>query len=418
MKSTNSHPPFFRRAVGPMSVIIVPRRGSGLASAQALIRRGSTDEGPGEIGVASFTASMLKRGTQRRTSAKIALDTESLGAMTSFGAGADASVASVQSSADDFPAALEIFFDCLRNPVFELAELEIERQSVLAYLKRIEDEKFDFTYRQYLRRIFAGHGYGHSTEGEIANVQAIAPERCKTWHSQTFHPANMLFVASGDLEPDALCAQLEKLTAGWTAPKNSPERYAVHASSSFQSERLVLKKELEQGFIVLGFRAPDATHSDHLALRLACAALGEGFAGRLFTHLRDERSLAYAVGSMLRLLRLGGHTALYIGTQPDRLEEAEAGLLAEAEHLRNNLLSAEDLNRAKNYVAGKYLMDHQSIMSRAGHLARWEDLGLGAEYDARYLDDLKRIKAKQIIEAANKWWTNPCTVILTPIQAK
>lgn len=411
-----SGPALIRRKAGPLDLLLLPSRGSGLIAAQFYLRRGSADEGAGEIGLASFTAGMLKRGTRSRSSSRIAFDLEALGAFSSHGAGPDAAQSSIQCAASDFPAALEVLADCLRNPAFDPGELEIEREAVLAHLMRAEDEKFEFTYRHYLKRIFQGHGYGHSSEGEAEDVRAITPESCRRWHERAYRPQNLFFVAAGDFDPDEMTDRVASAIQGWaeSAVLPSPARYDKTFPSGAAPPPLVLRKPLEQGFHIAGFRTPALTHPDYPALRLASAALGEGFAGRLFTHLRDERSLAYAVGSSLYAQRLCGHLMLYIGTQPQRLDEALEGLLAEARALAREPLAEDDLERARNYVVGKYLMAHQSLGARAGFLARWEDLGGGAEEDGRFVARLHQVDAAGILEAIRRWWTEPVIVTLQP----
>jgi zinc protease len=405
---------FLRRRIGPVEAILLPRPGSGLIALQVYVRRGSADEGAGEIGLASFTATMLKRGTESRSSARIAFDLESLGAMAGHGAGADSATSSLKCAVEDFPAAAEVFFDCLRRPRFDPNEVEIEREATIAHLMRADDDKFDFTYRHYVKRLFADHGYGHLSDGEIEDVEAITPEGCRDWHARRYHPDNMLIAAAGDFDSDALAGWIEPRLADWASPSGAPARCETPVAAPGGGETIELKKELEQGFIIVGYRTPPFTHPDRAALRLASAALGEGFSGRLFTNLRDRRSLAYAVGCSLATQRLGGQMMLYIGTQPDRLDEAREGLLAEAEALRAAPLDAADFERARQYVAGKYIMAHQSLAARAGFLASWEDLGLGAEYDDRYLDDLMRVTADRVREAAERWWIEPTVAILRP----
>lgn len=405
---------FIRRRLGLVDALLLPAPGSGLIAAQFIVRRGSADEQPGELGLASFTAGMLKRGTTSRSSARIAFEMESLGAMSSHGAGLDAAESSLRCAAVDFPAALEILVDCMRRPAFDPREFEIERESVLAHLMRTEDEKMGYTYRRYIKRIFACHGYGHSPEGDPGDVRAITPEACRAWHRRAYRPENLLFIAAGDFDPDALCGWLDRELAGWASDSPAGERYALTSPPAAPPGPLELTKPLEQGFQIAGFRTPALTHPDYPALRLASAALGEGFAGRLFTRLRDERSLAYAVGCSLYANRLCGHTMLYIGTQPERLDEALEGLLSEARALGTEDLTADDLRRARNYVAGKYLMGHQSLGARVGYLARWEDAGGGAEQDALFLDRLAAVTAADIRAAIGRWWTDPVVVTLRP----
>lgn len=414
MSPTLTSRPILRRKAGPLTLLLSPSRGSGLIAANVLLRRGSVDEAPGEHGLSSFTASMLKRGTATRSSQQTAFELESLGAMTGFSGDMDHCGASIRSAAGDFMPALEIFLDCLRNPAFEPGEVETERQATLAHLRRLEDEKFGYTYHHYLKRIFAGHGYGHESEGEKEDVERITPEDCRRWHARAWRPEHMIFAAAGDFDPDALQGALERHVEGWPPSGGTLARCEAKPAPPVGGGPLTLRKKLEQGFIVTGFPAPCLAHPDRPALRLACAVLGEGFAGRLFTRLRDQQSLAYAVGSFLETHRLGGHLALYIGTKPGSIDVAHAGLIEQARLIGAEAPEAADIERAREYVIGKFLMDHQTLGSRAAWLARWEDSGLTAEYDEQYADDLRKVTAEEVAEAARRWWREPVGVILRP----
>lgn len=423
--TSTSESPFLRRAVAGVECILAPRAGSGLVAARMLVRRGSADElvAEGEAGVSSFTASMLRRGTLSRSSEQIARELESLGAITGFDGGADHAAAAVRAAAPDFGDALDVLMECLLAPSFDAAELERERQSQIAALRRAEDDRFSFAFRRYAKRVFAGHGYGHPSEGEIEDVERVDPARCRAWHAKAVRPDRMLFVAAGDFEPDALCDRLERsLETHADSPRpdggaaDFPDfpRASRETPPAEAREDVELEKEGEQGFVVAGFRTPRATHPDFPALRIACAALGEGFGGRLFTNLRDRRSLAYAVGSFLASYRLGGHMALYIGTKGESVDEAREGLLSEAAAIAGGDLPLADFERARNYVLGKYHVGRQSLASRAASLAAWDDLGAGAEYDEEYPRALARVTPEQVVEAAARWWRRPVTVSLRP----
>jgi len=414
--SQNTRPQFERLKVGAMDVMLAPRPGTGLAAALAMVRRGSADERPGEHGLASFTTAMLMRGTRRRSSEQMAFDLESIGALAGDSDGMDTCSLSVRAAASEAPAALEILFEALREPAFDPAEHEIHRQEVLASLRMVEDEKFGFTYREYLKTMFAGHGYGHPTEGELADVQAIAPEDCRRWHGEAIRPESILFVAAGDFEVQAWVEMLARLIADWPAAGAARPRVEAPPPPDHAPELALSKPDLNQGFVVGGFRTPTVTHVAYPALRLASAALGEGFGGRIFTELRDKKSLAYALGASLHAYRLAGQQILYIGTKPETIEEARAGLLVEAEHLKENLLTEEELNRAREYVIGKFLMGHQSLGQRVGNLAWWEDAAGRAELDVEWPDRLRSVSADQILEAARRWWREPTMAVLRPTE--
>ncbi|OPZ07356.1 MAG: Peptidase M16 inactive domain protein [candidate division BRC1 bacterium ADurb.BinA292] len=406
---------FERMKIGGADALLAPRPGTGLLALAAIIRRGSADEREGEHGLASFTASMLLRGTQRRSSEQIAFDLESLGAIAGEGDGMDTCSLNVRCSAEAAPRALEILFESLREPAFDAREHEVHRQELLAHLRMIEDEKFSYTYREYVKAMFTGHGYGHASEGELADAERITPADCRRWHAEMIRPETLLIAAVGDFEVGALRDLLAGLLADWPVNDGPVRpRIATQPPADHPRELELRKPELNQGFIVGGFRTPPITDPDYAALRLGSAALGEGFAGRIFTELREKRSLAYALGATLRSYRLTGHQVLYIGTKPESIEEARAGLLREADYLKHNLLSDEELNRAREYVLGKFVMGQQSHAQRVSHLAWWEDAAGDAAEGWRYPERLRGVTAAQVREAARKWWVEPTMAVLRP----
>ena len=408
--------PFERLKINGMDVLFLPRPGSGLVAATTVIRRGAADELYEEHGLASFTIHMLMRGTARHSSEQFAHELESLGAMVGPGDGLDTCSLSMRSAAPEAEEALRLYFEALRRPVFDPHEHAIHREETLAELRMQDDDKFGFTFREYQKIMFAGHGYGHPVEGEPAEVERITPEDCRRWHAETIHPENMLFVAVGDFAADHWEDLLDELTAGWPAAVLRPRIEVAPPPSPGMTLNLT-KPDLMQGFIVAGFRTPRIGEHDYPALRLASAALGEGFGGRIFTNLRDKKSLAYALGSTLHTYRHGGNQVLYIGTKPESIEEARAGLLEEADYLRQNLLTDEELNRAREFVIGKYLMGQQSHAQRAANLAFWEEATGDAKNGADWPVRLSTVTPRELHEAVVRWWHTPTTAILRPEDA-
>ncbi len=406
--------PFERTRVAGIEALLLPQRGSGLAAVSVTIRRGSADEGADEYGLNALTTAMLLRGTRRRSSEQLAYDLESIGAFAGERAGTDRGGLSVRAMADQMPAALEILFEALREPAFDARELEVQRAEVLAHLRMSEDDKFEFTYRRYLKAIFPNHGYGHPVEGEQADVERIDAAACRRWHAETIHPETMLLTAVGDFEIGEMQRQLERLAGLFTATAAPRPRTERPPAPEHQPELELTRPELQQGFVIVGYRTPPVTHEDYPALRLASAALGEGFGGRLFSNLRDRRGLAYALGSSLHPYRLSGHEVLYIGTKPETIDEARAGLLEEAGWVRENLLAAGDLDRAREYIIGKYLMGLQSLAQRAGNLAWWEDAAGDARQAESWPERLRLVDARQVREAAARWWVEPTVAVLRP----
>ncbi len=406
--------PYGRSEINGMQVLLAERPGLGLATATLLIQRGSCDESNEEHGLASFTASMLMRGSKYRSSQKLAFDLESIGAICEEGSGIDSCSLETRSGASEFFQSMEIILEALWEPAFDEQEAEVLRHEIVAGLRIQEDDKFHVTYREYQKRMFRDHGYGHPCEGLIEDVESISAEKCRGWHRHAVQPENLLLIAAGDFESGALSGHIESMTSSWKENGGTRHRFRRAHRRGKPMEYAFSKPDLQQAIIVMGFMTPPVMDDDYPALRLGSAALGEGFGGRIFSELRDKRSLAYALGASLNSYRLSGHQFLYIGTKPESIDEALVGLTEQVDAIRQNRIDADSLNRAREFVLGRLLMGQASLSRRVGRLAWWEDMTGDAANAAEYMGKLRSVTAEAIQAAAARWWTNPIVVILKP----
>jgi zinc protease len=142
--------------------------------------------------------------------------------------------------------------------------------------------------------------------------------------------------------------------------------------------------------------------------------LGEGMSSRVFQQLRDEQGLAYATGSSLVPHRDGGHIMGYIGTKPESLEQAREGMFQIFERIKSEPVEAEELQRARNYIVGKFLIDHQTNYKRAFYLGHYETLGMGIEMDEGLPLLIQAVTAEQVMEVAQRYIGEPTVVELVP----
>ena len=118
----------------------------------------------------------------------------------------------------------------------------------------------------------------------------------------------------------------------------------------------------------------------------------------MFLRIREKLGLAYYVGAQNFLGLAPGYFAFYVGTAPEKVELVEKEILHEAELLRAEGLTAEELKRAKAKIVGQRKISRQDLGGLAMTTALDELYGLGYAYsesdDARYeAVTLKEIKA-------------------------
>jgi predicted Zn-dependent peptidase len=125
---------------------------------------------------------------------------------------------------------------------------------------------------------------------------------------------------------------------------------------------------------------------------------------RLFQNIREKRGLAYSVFSSLSSFHDTGCLSVYAGTATDKARQVIDLVLREFCELKSNPITAEELQRAKDYLKGSLLLSLESSSSRMGNLARQE------MYFGRYVsqDEISRrvdgVTAEQVLAVAREFF--------------
>ena len=102
--------------------------------------------------------------------------------------------------------------------------------------------------------------------------------------------------------------------------------------------------------------------------RVAMTVLAGSTSGRLFTEVRQKRSLCYSVGGSYRSGRDFGSIRIYAGTTPDRAQETLNVCLAELNRMREGV-EADEFDRAITGLKASIIMQGESTPARAASLA-------------------------------------------------
>ena len=118
--------------------------------------------------------------------------------------------------------------------------------------------------------------------------------------------------------------------------------------------------------------SPPITDENRYATLILNTVLGGGMSSRLFQSIREERGMVYSIYSDLSPYRDTGTLCVYAGTSAGKALEVVDLILSEFTKLKQELLSAEELTRAKDQVKGNILLGLESSNARMANLARQE----------------------------------------------
>jgi predicted Zn-dependent peptidase len=360
-----------RRTVLPNGLIVLTERMEYLRSVAmgVWIKSGSRCE-PAEMnGISHFVEHMLFKGTRSRSALHIAKEMDSIGGNLDAFTGKEMICFNVKSLAEHVPVALEILTDLVLNPVFDASDVERERRVILEEIKLDADNPEVLVHELFTQAFWKEHPLGWPILGTSKTVARLDRQSLVAYHGDRFHGGNMIFSAAGNLDHDefteTVAQKFSKLAGGTTLH----EQPAPEASA-----RIVLrnKKSLEQVQLCLGVPAPPITDENRYTTLILNTVLGGSMSSRLFQTIREERGMAYSIYSDMSPYRDTGALCVFAGTSVGKGLEVVALILEEFRKLKQELLSEEELTRAKDQVKGNILLGLESSNARMANLARQE----------------------------------------------
>ena len=388
------------RTAEEVPVLVRRKPGTPMASIGVYIVGGAVEEEPEQAGLTLLTARTMLKGTITRSAAQIAEDAEMLGGMISASAGSDSFGWSLSVPATRLAEALELLGDVILRPTIPDDAFETERTVALSNVAMLRDDMYRYPMRLASSVAFAKHPYGTPAMGTEESLRAISADQAREWHkSRVLESAAVIgIVADMDAKEvaDIVARELGALQLG-KAPKVGRPRWPKSVKIAAES------RDKAQTAIALAFPAPARDDDARFAANLI-ATVASGLGGRFFEELRDKQSLAYTVQAAVSEKRLAGMFLSYIATSPEKEGVARAGLLAEFAKLRDELVSDDEMARAKEYVVGSHAISQESGGAQLGEmLDAWmfgEGLHELLEYDAR----IRAVTADQMRDVAGKYF--------------
>ncbi len=383
---------------------------------RAVFPGGLRGETPLTNGAFTFLSELLPRGAgelgareMARTVADLAGEIEGFNGRNTFGVKGDF-------LARFFDQGLILLRDVLLTPAFDPEEAEKIRAELLAELRRQEDSLPSVGFREFNRALFRGHPYALNTLGSVASLENLSLETLREIYRQHARPDKLVLAVVGDVDAAGVKLQVEQLFGGWAATP-LPDQGAVVESllppePPARPETINLSREREQVHIILGFLGTTLDGPDRYPLEILDQVLS-GQSGRLFTELRDRQSLAYSLSSFSLLGTDTGAFGIYIGTGPEKREEAIKEIWGQLFRVRSEPISAAELERARNVLVGNYRLGLQSNGARAMEMALNETYGLGLDFSARYPDYLEAVTPEQVQEAARRYLQPERYILIT-----
>jgi len=393
-------------------------------SINAIVRAGSRFESDEKAGLASLTGELLDGGTTNRTSEEIAEMIEAVGGQLNTFGDYQLSGASLALLSKDLDLGLDVTSDVLMNATFPEYKVREAVDRRVAQIKARLDVPRTQASDVFNELVFAGTPQHRPPIGYESTVATLTRSDVDHFYRRFYSPDNTILALVGDIDKDVVQDKLEATFGRWeraaqvtTAAVPRPQR------QTFPIERFVAAPK-EQANIIVGHVGVERNNRDYYALVVMDTILGSspGFTSRIPRILRDELGLAYTTFSNITS-SAGldpGRFIAYIGTAPENVSRAIAGLKTEIVRIVEEGVTLEELEVAKSYLTGSYVFRFQKNTQVAEFLIECEIYNLGFDFAERYPELIRAVTVEEVTRVSRKYIDprNLTTVVVGPFDER
>jgi zinc protease len=382
--------------------VYVTRQGSvPVATVDVVIDAASLREPAGKAGLAQLTMNALEAGAAGRDGAALAEAFERQGVELDVVGGWDDGHLVASAHRERLDGTVSLLRDILCEPTFPADEVErLRGEQVAEILQRRQDPRA--LANDVVARLLYGESvaYGRHPVGRRELVEALGQEDAAAHHAACFAPANVALVFAGDVEPESAVRLVESHFTGWSGPGRSGKPVAGAARPAAPGIHIADRPGSVQSEIRVGQVAVDRLHPDYFALRVMNTLFGGAFTSRLNLNLREKHGFTYGVRSGFAFRRLPGPFVIQTAVATEVTARAVEEILAECARLRADGATVEEVENAKDYLAGVMPLELQTSRQLATRVSDLFTYGLPADDFVGYRERIGAVTCADVARVA------------------
>ncbi|MCK5797740.1 MAG: insulinase family protein [Deltaproteobacteria bacterium] len=358
MTKTQKTSPFVDRTLdNGLRVCLEPLPHLPSAAGGFLVRTGARDETPEEEGISHFLEHMTFKGTARSTWEDINRRFDELGSKYNAFTSHEKTVFYGWVPAENLLPQIDLLAEMMRSTFPEdefVTEKKVVLEEIAMYRDSLESCMFDLATRE----LFAGSPLALSVLGTKETVGLLTRDQMVDYHRRRYGPENMIFVASGALDPDQVVAHLQKVTATWERGEGGRDQVAATMKTGVAKEQI---EKFKQQALMLCYPGPAAQDDDARVMVLSQILSGPN--SRIFWNVLQE-GICPDAGAFHLDHSDTGLLVLYGLCEPDRAEAVLAALRAEAQKITDEGPTPFEVERVKNAMRTQIARDGDAPMRR------------------------------------------------------
>jgi len=299
----------------------------------------------------------------------------------------------------------------IRKPLLPERNIQTEMQNIVQEIRRANDVPQIYLMIKAGEIVYNGHPLGRSGLGTEEAVNSFKSNNFRNFMQKFYHPANYTFIVVGNFEIGQIKDLFEKY---FPETVNLPTNQRSQTIANLPQDKLfIISRQVEQCHLIIGTSTCSFNNPDKWPLRIFRTMIDGGSSSPLFQEVREKRGLAYEVQAECDFWSDLGSFDVYIGTDPERKDEAIRVALSVIQDSKN---STQLLKKAKEMAIGRMALKYESTngilqiaaeeLGKTGTILSFEEI----------IQKIKSVTIEQVEAVVNKYLSEDrlVTVMLVP----
>ncbi|MBO7402649.1 MAG: insulinase family protein [Lachnospiraceae bacterium] len=336
------------------------------ASAGIYVNAGSAFENKSNQGISHLFEHMAFKGTATRTAAEIADETVRLGDDINAYTSKEFTVFYGTTLGSMLKRMLSLFADMLQNSVFDLQELEKEKQIVSEEIAMYEDSPEDIVHDRIQESVFKDHPLGYIISGDEKTVRAVSREDLLTFKDTFYTGENIIISVAGNFPEDIV----EFIENEFGGIKRGSSNLGLLTAPVYTRSVINVEKNIDLYHINLAIPSICSNSPEQYAAAVFHSAFGGSNNSVLFRTIREELGLAYSVYSYNSTFKTAGLTQIDVTVDGKDAVKTVDEIVKIAENIKRNGFDPGQVGYCREQAVIELVMGSESAGDRMSLNAR------------------------------------------------
>ena len=373
------------------------------------VAAGNSYEQATEVWLGDLTGQLMREGTTTKTGPQISKAAAQMGGQVDIGVGTDTASVSGSSLSEFAPDLVKLVADLAMNPKFPASELERLKGDNLRRLSIAKSNPQQMAVEKFREVIYDKHPYGRIFPTE-AQMKGYTLAQAKAFYDANWAASRARLYVAGRFDVAAVEATIRSAFASWK--KGAMSHPAPPKPRADRAVYIVDKPGAVQTTLIVGLPTIDASHPDAIALAVTNNVLGGYFSSRMTANLRESKGYTYSpysqVSNRYRDATWAQNADVTTAVTGASLKE----IFYEIDRLQAEAPSDAELDSAKNYMLGTFVLRNSDRAGIIGQLEFINFHGLAEDYLNRYVGRVRAVTPAMVQQMAQKYIDDTKTAIV------